>query len=71
MLSDRLDGQFGSALAIPLDEAAPLLRYTPTSLRLAVRAGRVPGVKIGGRWMVPTDYLRSLLTPVGDDKDAA
>lgn len=63
MLIDRLDEQFGTALVIPLDEAAPLLRYTPASLRIAVRAGRVPGVKVGGRWMISTGYIRNLLTP--------
>ena len=60
MLTERLDDLLGTAVALPLDEAAPLLRYTPASLRLAVRAGRIPGIRVGGRWMVPTAYLRKV-----------
>lgn len=60
VLTERIADLLDSAVAIPLDEAAPLLRYTPASLRLAVRQGRIPGVRVGGRWMIPTDYLRKV-----------
>lgn len=60
MLTERISDLLASTVALPLDEAAPLLSYTPASLRLAVRKGRIPGVKVGGRWMIPTDYLRKV-----------
>lgn len=59
-MTARIREILDSAVALPLPEAAPLLRYTPDSLRIAVRAGRIPGVRVGGRWMISTDYLRKV-----------
>lgn len=49
-----------SAIALPLSEAAPLLRTTAKSLRFSVKAGTIPGIRVGGRWMIPTSYLREI-----------
>lgn len=49
-----------SAIALPLSEAAPLLRTTTASLRFSVKAGTIPGIRVGGRWMIPTSYLREI-----------
>lgn len=49
-----------SAIALPLSEAAPLLRTSQKSLRWSVKAGTIPGILVGGRWMIPTSYLREI-----------
>lgn len=73
-MTERIQELLDSAVALPLEEAAPLLRYTPTSLRIACRAGRIAGVKVGGRWMIPTAVIKeiagtSLATPVAPSTD--
>ena len=59
-MTERIDELLNSAVALPLPEAAPLLRYTVGSLREAVKEGRVPGLRVGGRWMIPTSYIREV-----------
>ena len=69
MLTERVQDILDSAVALPLPEAAPLLSYTPESLRLAARAGRIPATRVGGRWMIPTSYIREVAETVSAPRD--
>lgn len=51
-----------SRLALTLDEAAESLGVSRRTLWGLVNAGRVPAVKIGGRWLLPVDDLRRWLS---------
>ena len=50
---------------IPLNEAAPRLGRHPKTLRHDLRDGRIPGVKIGGRWFISTKTINEL---TGEDQ---
>jgi len=43
-------------LATP-EEVAPLLGMTPLGIVRQCRAGKLPGVKVGGRWLVHVGKL--------------
>ena len=47
-------------LATP-DEVAPLLGLTALGVVRLCRTGRLPGVKVGGRWLVHVRKLAELL----------
>lgn len=49
-----------TAIAVPLTVAAPMLSTTVNSLRHSVKHGTIPGTRVGGRWMIPTSYLRAI-----------
>jgi len=51
-------------LATP-DEVAPLLGLTRLGVVRQCRAGKLPGVKVGGRWLVHVRKLAAQLD--GDD----
>lgn len=51
-----------------LDEVAELLRVSPQTIRAEARAGRLPGVKIGRRWIFPRNRIEEFLS--GGDVDA-
>jgi excisionase family DNA binding protein len=50
-------------------EAADVLRYDPRTVRRAIEAGEIPAVRAGGRWRIPTSWLRAQ-AQIGDS-DAA
>jgi len=50
-------------------EAAAILRYDVRTVRRALEAGDIPGVKYGQRWRIPTSWLRAQAR-IGDS-DAA
>jgi excisionase family DNA binding protein len=60
-----LDGK----LFADVPEAAEILRYDPRTVRRALEAGTIPGVRAGGRWRIPTSWLREQ-AGIGDS-DAA
>jgi hypothetical protein len=47
-------------LATP-DEVAPLLSMTPLGVVRQCRAGKIPGIKIAGRWLVHVRKLAEQL----------
>jgi excisionase family DNA binding protein len=49
-----LDGK----LFAEVPEAAAILRYDPRTVRRALEAGDIPGVRVGGRWRIPVSWLR-------------
>ena len=51
-------------LATP-DEVALLLGMSPLGIVRQCRAGKIPGVKVGGRWFVHVRKLAAMLD--GDD----
>jgi excisionase family DNA binding protein len=46
---------------VTIDEAAPLLRAHPVTLRAHLRTGELPGIKIGHRWFMSSQVLERLL----------
>jgi hypothetical protein len=55
MTLDNLDGQ--NFAGVP--EAAEILGgCDPRTVRAEIRAGRIPAIRIGTRWMVPVVWLR-------------
>jgi hypothetical protein len=58
-------------LATP-DEVAPLLSMTPLGVVRQCRAGKIPGVKIAGRWLVHVRKLAEQLdgAPMPDARRA-
>ena len=44
---------------LSIDEAAARMGLHPAHVRRLVRVGELPGLKIGGRWLVTDDALRS------------
>lgn len=55
----------GAGETFNIKQAAAILGLTPRTLLSYVKAGRLHGVKIGGRWRFNGDELRRLLR--GDD----
>lgn len=54
-----------STLSLPplleVDELAALLRLHPVTVRLKLRRGDIPGIKLGGGWRIPRSYVDSIL----------
>lgn len=46
---------------VPPEEAAPALRMSRVTLLRCLRDGRIPGIKIGGRWFLSSAVLDRLL----------
>jgi excisionase family DNA binding protein len=61
---------FGGKLFADVPEAAAILRYDPRTVRRALEAGDIPGLRAGGRWRIPTSWLRTQAGLNGGD-DAA
>jgi excisionase family DNA binding protein len=49
-----LDGK----LFADVPETAAVLRYDQRTVRRAIEAGDIPAVRAGGRWRIPTSWLR-------------
>jgi excisionase family DNA binding protein len=62
-----LDGK----LFAEVPEAAEILRYDPRTVRRALEAGDIPGVRVGGRWRIPTAWLREQARIGGTDAATA
>ena len=52
---------------VPAVDAAPVLRQHVVTLRRNLRNGRIPGVKVGGRWFVSSAVLDRILSDPADD----
>ena len=50
-------------LATP-EEVAPLLGMTASGVVRQCRAGKLPGLKIGGRWLIHVQKLAALINSV-------
>jgi hypothetical protein len=48
---------------IPAEQAAKLLARHPITLRRDLREGRIPGVRIGGRWFVSSAVIDLITAP--------
>jgi len=48
--------------ALTIEEAAPLLKIAPKTLRRWLREGAIPGVKVGRKWLVRADVVEQALT---------
>jgi excisionase family DNA binding protein len=48
--------------ALTIEEAAPLLKVAPKTLRRWLREGAIPGVKVGRKWLVRADVVEQALT---------
>jgi excisionase family DNA binding protein len=46
---------------VSVDEAAPILRRHPVTLRKNLRDGSILGVKVGGRWFLRRSELDRIL----------
>ena len=46
-----------------VDEVAPLLRLEPDTVMRMCRAGRLPAVKVGHRWLIHLGRLAEQLDP--------
>ena len=55
MILDDLDGQ--NFTGVP-EAAAILGGCDPRPVRAEIRAGRIPAIRVGTRWMVPVAWLR-------------
>lgn len=56
---------------IPAEKAAPRLGRHPITLRRDLRDGRIPGIKIGGRWFMSSSVLDQLTgDPAGTEPPA-
>lgn len=42
-------------------EASPVLRRSPVVIRRDLAAGRLPGVRIGGRWFMRREDINALI----------
>jgi excisionase family DNA binding protein len=63
--AEVLDGK----LFADVPETAEILRYDPRTVRRAIEAGEIPAVRAGGRWRVPTSWLRAQAQVDADTKD--
>jgi excisionase family DNA binding protein len=57
-MSDSAAEVLDSKLFADVPETAEILRYDPRTVRRAIEAGEIPAVRAGGRWRVPTAWLR-------------
>jgi excisionase family DNA binding protein len=48
-------------LFLTVTEAAELMRVDPRTLRRALEAGQVPGVRVGNVWRIPVEKFRHLV----------
>jgi len=39
-------------------ETAQILRYDQRTVRRAIEAGEIPAMRAGGRWRIPTAWIR-------------
>jgi hypothetical protein len=47
---------------VELGDLVPVLHKTPLTLQRMARAGQIPGaVRVGRRWLVPTENVRAML----------
>jgi excisionase family DNA binding protein len=65
--TDVLNGK----LFADVPETAQILRYDPRTIRRAIESGEIPAVRAGGRWRIPTSWLRAQAHVGGDDAPAA
>jgi excisionase family DNA binding protein len=49
--------------SLTLEEAAPLLRIKPDTLRKWLSTGKAHGRKVGRRWLIHISEVRRLLPP--------
>jgi excisionase family DNA binding protein len=63
--TDVLNGK----LFADVPETAQILRYDPRTVRRAIESGEIPAIRAGGRWRIPTSWLRARAGL--DDSDAA
>jgi len=49
-----------------VEEVAALLRMSPDSVRKRLKAGDLPGVKVGGEWRIPKARLDAWLDGTED-----
>jgi excisionase family DNA binding protein len=56
-----------SQLFATVPEAAVILGVDPRTLRRALDAGQIPGIKVGVFWKIPTSWLRKVAEGGGDD----
>jgi excisionase family DNA binding protein len=56
-------------LAVDVREAGRLTSLSPRTIRRHIKSGRIRGVRIGRRLLVPIDALRELTSPdpIGQD----
>jgi len=52
---------------VPADEAAARLHRHPITLRRDLRAGTLPGRKVGGRWFMSSTDLDRITGPSSPD----
>lgn len=55
--------------SLTIVEAAKILQMHPVTVRRHMRAGKLPGRKIGGEWRISRDVLEQFLR--GEQKPAA
>jgi excisionase family DNA binding protein len=48
---------------LTIEEAATRLRVTPETVRRQVRDGRMPGAKVGAKWLIAPETVERLLSP--------
>lgn len=48
---------------LTVEDLARYIPLSPTSIRAHLRAGRLPGRKIGRRWLIDREALLSYLSP--------
>ena len=65
--ADLLDGK----LFADVPETAEILRYDSRTVRRAIEAGEIPAIRAGGRWCIPTAWLRAQAQLGGDDAATA
>jgi len=68
-MSDSPTGVLDGKLFADVPETAQILRYDQRTVRRAIEAGEIPAVRAGGRWRIPTSWLREQAR-IGDS-DAA
>lgn len=71
MWSEQAKEALGDSLFASVPETAAVLRTDERTLRRALEAGEIPGVRVGQRWKIPTAWLRSAAGLGGDDDEAA
>lgn len=48
-----------------VEDLAPVLRMSPSGVRAALRAGRIPGKRVGRKWMVSRAALLGFIASTG------
>ena len=52
----------GSLTLYTSEEIADVFRVTPVTLREYIKTGKIKGQKIGGKWYIPEESLKSFFT---------